>query len=59
MSALKQDLKQEILAVKSELIELRKSTDSAWVEIDALKKENKSLNKQMGSTLSENAKLIE
>ena len=57
MSALKQELKQEILAVKSELNELRKSTDSAWVEIDALKKENESLKKQMGSTLSENAKL--
>ena len=57
MSALKQELKQEILAVKSELNELRKSTDSAWLEIDALKKENDSLKKQMGSTLSENAKL--
>ena len=59
MAALKQELKQDILAVRNELSELRKSIDSAWVEINTLKKENESLKKQMASMVSENTKLNE
>ena len=59
MVALKQELKQDVLAVRNELDDLRKSIDSAWVEIDILKNENKSLKNQMASTASKNAKLNE
>ena len=59
MTELKQELKQDILAIKNELDELKKSTESAWVEINTLKEENESIKKQMASTLSENAKLSE
>ena len=56
MVALKQELKQDILAVRNELDDLRKSIDSAWVEIDILKNENKYLKNQVASTASKNAK---
>ena len=59
MTELKQELKQDILAIKNELDELKKSTESAWVEINTLKEENEAIKKQMASTLSENAKLSE
>ena len=59
MVALKQELKQDILAVRNELDDLRKSIDSAWVEIDILKNENKYLKNQVASTASKNAKLNE
>lgn len=59
MAALKQECKQDILAIRNELNELKKSTESAWVEINTLKEENESLKKQMASTLSENVRLNE
>ena len=59
MVALKQELKQDILAVRNELDDLRKSIDSTWVEIDILKNENKYLKNQVASTASKNAKLNE
>ena len=56
---LKEELKGEIQAVKSELSEATKSLSAVWEEVQSLEQKNKDLQDQCDSTTRENKKLNE
>ena len=59
IKTLKEELKGEIQAVKSELSEATKSLSAVWEEVQSLKQKNKDLQDQCDSTTRENNKLNE
>ena len=59
IKTLKEELKGEIQAVKSELREATKSLSAVWEEVQSLKQKNKDLQDQCDSTTRENNKLNE
>ena len=59
IKTLKEELKGEIQAVKSELSEATKSLSAVWEEVQSLKQKNKDLQDQCDSTMRENNKLNE
>ena len=59
IKTLKEELKGEIQAVKSELSEATKSLSAVWEEVQSLKHKNKDLQDQCDSTTRENNKLNE
>lgn len=59
IKVLKEELKGEIRAVKTELSEATKSLTVVWEEVQSLKERNKSLQDQCDSTERQNSKLNE
>ena len=59
IAALKQELKNDIRLVKNELRDVSTSLEAAWVEVNLLKENNKSLQKHLDDTLNKNCKLSE
>ena len=59
IKTLKEELKGEIQAVKSELSKATKSLSAVWEEVQSLKQKNKDLQDQCDSTTRENNKLNE
>lgn len=59
IAALKQELKNDIRVVKKELKDVSTSLEAAWVEVNLLKENNKSLQKHLDDTLNKNCKLSE
>ena len=59
IKTVKEELKGEIQAVKSELSEATKSLSAVWEEVQSLKQKNKDLQDQCDSTMRGNNKLNE